>query len=238
MSIVRCRTVTALMMLAPLLQAHVTQAQETDSRPLWDWLTVAPESQGMASAKLEAVWANLQKRHTTALLVIHNDRIVFERYASGYHRTKPHYTASMAKALVGGVGLMLAMHDGRITPDDLAGKYVPQWANDPQRMGITVRHLASHTSGIEDAEANDLPHGELTGWKGDFWKGLPPPNDPFTIARDLAPVCDVPGTKGGRSRHPSTASMTLDALITAHTSLPGSRARFSAEVFVITETIS
>ena len=32
--------------------------------------------------------------------------------------------------------------------------------------------------------------------------------------------------------------MTLDALITAHTSLPGARSRLSAEAFVITETIS
>jgi CubicO group peptidase (beta-lactamase class C family) len=218
MSSVRWHTVIVMMASAVLLQAHVTQAQDVDSRPRWNWQSVAPESQGIAGAKLEAVWANLQNRHTTALLVIRNDRIVFERYASGYHRTKPHYIASMAKALVGGVGLMVAMHDGRITPDDLAGKYVPQWASDPQRMGITVRHLASHTSGIEDAEANGLPHGQLTGWKGDFWKGLPPPNDPFTIARDLAPVCDVPGTK---ERYSNPGMAMLGYCITA--SLRGTR---------------
>lgn len=191
---VRWRTVMWVMAMAALLRAHAAQAQNPDAGPPWNWLTVAPESQGISSVKLEAVWANLRDRHTTALLVIHNDRIVFERYASGYHRTKPHYTASMAKALVGGVGLMMAMHDGRITPDDLAATYIPQWTNDPQRSRVTVRHLASHTSGIEDAEADGLPHGQLTGWKGDFWKGLSPPSDPFTIARDLAPVCDVPGT--------------------------------------------
>ena len=86
-------------------------------------------------------------------------RIVFERYASGYHGTKPHYTASMAKALVGGVGLMLAMHDGRITPDDRAGKYVPQWANDPQRMGIAVRHPKPlrHRLAVEDQEEWLMP---------------------------------------------------------------------------------
>ncbi len=71
---------------------------------------------------------------------------------------------------------------------------MPQWRDDPQRQAITVRHLATHTSGIEDAEADDLPHDRLTGWKGDFWKRLPPPHDPFTLARDVAPVLDVPGT--------------------------------------------
>ena len=118
---------------------------------------------------------------------------MFERYAPGYSRSKPHGTASMAKALVGGVGLMVAMGDGRISPDDPAGRFVPSWRDDPRRRDITVRHLATHTSGIEDAEADGLPHDRLTGWKGDFWKRPPPPDDPFTLARDRAPVLEAPG---------------------------------------------
>ena len=149
----------------------------------------------MSSTALESAWAVLKDRQTTALLVIRHDRIVFERYAPGHGRTKPHYTASMAKALVGGLSLMVAMHDGRISPDDPAHRYVPQWRDDPKRREITVRHLATHTSGIEDAEADGIPHDRLTGWKGDFWKRLPPPHDPFTLARDPAPVLDMPGTK-------------------------------------------
>jgi CubicO group peptidase (beta-lactamase class C family) len=136
----------------------------------------------------------LKERQTTALVVIRHDRIVFEQYAAGYDRTKPHYTASLAKALVGGVGLMVAMSDRRIGPDDPASRYVPPWREDLKRREITVRHLATHTSGIEDAEADGLAHDRLTGWKGEFWKRLPPPNDPFTIARDVAPVLDMPGT--------------------------------------------
>ena len=161
----------------------------------WEWATASPESQGVAALRLEAAWANLKNRRTTAFLVVHNDRIILERYAAGSSRTKPHGTASMAKALVGGMSLMLAMNDGRITPDDLASKYVPQWRNDAKRKNIRVRQLATHTSGIEDAEAEDLSHAQLTGWKGDFWKLRAPPHDPFTIARDTAPVLDLPGTK-------------------------------------------
>jgi CubicO group peptidase (beta-lactamase class C family) len=101
----------------------------------------------------------------------------------------------LAKALVGGVSLMVAMGDGRIAPDDPAHRFAPHWRDDPKRKTITVRHLATHTSGIEDAEEDGLPHDRLTGWKGDFWKRLPPPDDPFTLARDRAPVLDVPGTK-------------------------------------------
>jgi CubicO group peptidase (beta-lactamase class C family) len=148
----------------------------------------------MSPSALESAWDAMKDRQTTALLVVRHDHVVFERYAAGFDRHTPHSTASMAKALVGGVSLMLAMHDGRISPDDPAWGYVPSWRGDPKRQAVTVRHLATHTSGSEDAEADDLPHDRLTGWKGDFWKRLAPPHDPFTIARDVAPVLDTPGT--------------------------------------------
>ena len=41
--------------------------------------------------------------------------------------------------------------DGRIKPDDLACKYVPEWRQDPRKSKITVWQLATHTSGLDDA---------------------------------------------------------------------------------------
>jgi CubicO group peptidase (beta-lactamase class C family) len=160
-----------------------------------EWMTATPESQGLVQAKLDAIWNELGPRKTTVFLVIRNDRIIYERYAKGASRWTLHYSASLSKSLVGGLSLMLAMDDGRAQPDDLASKFVPQWAGMPLKGDITLRHLATHTSGIEDAEADHLPHDRLTGWKGDFWKRPPPPNDPFTIARDVTPVMETPGTK-------------------------------------------
>ena len=193
------------------------RAEDPPVKTSWEWTTASPESQGMDTTALESAWADLKDRHTTDLLVIRHDRIVFERYAPDQGRTKPHGTASLAKALVGGTALMVAMGDGRIKPDDPASKYVPQWRDDPKRRVITVRHLATHTSGIEDAESNDLPHDRLTGWKGDFWKRLPPPLDPFTLARDMAPVLDPPGA---RFRYSNPGMAMLGYCVTA--SLRGS----------------
>ncbi len=166
----------------------------------------------MISTKLEEMWGHLNERRTKAFVVIRNDQIVFERYAEGHSRTTKHYTASMAKAIVGGLTLMLAMDDRRIKPDDPAFKYAPPWANDPKKKKIAVKHLATHTSGIEDAEADKLPHDKLTGWKGDFWKRLTPPNDPFTISRDFAPVLDEPGT---RARYSNPGMAMLAYCVTA-----------------------
>lgn len=158
----------------------------------FEWQAASPESQGMSSERLETMGRGLRERRTEALLVIRNDRIVYEWYAGGAGRDRPHYTASLAKALVGGVCLMVAMDEGYISPDDPACKYVPQWAQDPVKSRITIAQLATHYSGIEDAEQEGLPHEKLPGWKGDFWKQKP---NPFATARDHAPVIAEPGTR-------------------------------------------
>ena len=137
-SVGRRHLVALVACLWPVTTATM-RAEEPPARIAWEWTTAAPESQGMDSAALESAWAVLKDRQTTAILVIRHDRIVFERYAAGYGRTKPHGTASMAKALVGGVSLMVAMGDGRIQPDDPASRYVPQWRDDPKRRDITIR---------------------------------------------------------------------------------------------------
>jgi CubicO group peptidase (beta-lactamase class C family) len=159
------------------------------------WQNATPESQGMSREKLEAIRAILQAKKTKAFLVARNDNLVYEWYADDHGPTKPHGTASLAKAIVGGLSLAVAMTDGKISLDDPAAKFVPQWKDHLQKSQILVRHLGSHTSGIEDAEADMLPHEQLTGWKGDFWKRLNPPHDPFTVSRDQAPLLFEPGEK-------------------------------------------
>lgn len=161
----------------------------------FEWQTETPEKHGFSSAKLDAFRAQLVKRATKALLIVHDDKIVYEWYSPQHAATKAHFTASMAKAIVGGVSTAVALSDGLLALDDPAAKFIPQWRDHPQKAKITIRQLGSHTSGIEDAEADNLAHDKLTGWKGDFWKRLPAPRDPFTLARDEAPVLWAPGTE-------------------------------------------
>ena len=159
------------------------------------WQSVSPESHGLSTARLDSLRDHLAAHATKAFILVHEDRIVYEWYSADHSATKPHFTASMAKALVGGMAVAVAMTDGRLTLDDPAAKFIPQWRDDPVKAKITLRQLGSHTSGIDDAEADKLPHDKLTGWKGDFWKRLPPPRDPFTLSRDVAPVVFTPGER-------------------------------------------
>jgi CubicO group peptidase (beta-lactamase class C family) len=156
------------------------------------WETATPESQGMDAAALRRATDVLAGRRTKNFLVIRNGKIVHEWYAADSGPRKPHYTASMAKALVGGMSLMLAATNGRLKIDDPASQYIAAWKNDPRRPRITIRHLATHSSGIEDAEQDKIPHADLPGWKGAFWRREP---DPFTIAIHQAPVVFEPGTQ-------------------------------------------
>ena len=173
----------------------------------FEWQTATPEAQAMSAAALDKLKDQLGVANTKALLVIRGDRIVYEWYGEGHSATAKHYTASMAKAIVGGVSIGVGMTDGRIALDDKAASYVPQWNSDPRKSRITIRQLGSHTSGMDDAEADKLPHDKLTGWKGDFWKRLDPPADPFTTSRDRAPLLFEPGERFQYS-NPGIAMLT------------------------------
>jgi CubicO group peptidase (beta-lactamase class C family) len=169
-----------------------------------DWAAISLPDAGLNPAKLEAWQSSLAAHGTTGLIVIRRGRIALEWYAPGWDANRPHGTASMAKALVGGMSLALAISDGRISPDDPASKYIAGWSADPSKSRITIRHLATHTSGISDAEQDGIPHDQLPGWKGDFWKRTP---DPFSIAVRQAPVLFEPGTRNAYS-NPGMAALS------------------------------
>ena len=169
-----------------------------------DWSTISPLDAGLDPAKLEAWRSGLVAHRTTGLIVIRRGRIALEWYAPEWDANRPHGTASMAKALVGGMSLAVAMSDGRISPDDPASEYIAGWRADPLKSKITIRELATHTSGISDAEQDGIAHDQLAGWKGDFWKRTP---DPFSIALRQAPVLFEPGTQNGYS-NPGMAALS------------------------------
>ena len=187
--------------LAPLLYPAVTSVAivlaltRAASGGPFEWQSAAPGSEGMSKEKLDALKDELARRKTHAFLVIRNDKIVYEWYATGHGPDKQHGVASLSKATVAGLALALLVSDHKLKLDMPVAELVAAWKDDPDKRKITLRHLGSHTSGLADAEEDRLPHGKLIGWKGDFWKQLGPPDDPFTIARDKTPLLFEPGAK-------------------------------------------
>ncbi len=165
-------------------------APAANAAKIFVWESIPAELAGLDSTRLAAMIDNHQELGTKALLVVRGDKIALEWYAEGHGPDKKHYTASLAKALVGGMSLLVALSDGQVDPDDPVSDYIPYWKGDPLRSKITIRHLATHSSGIEDAETPGLSHFEQTGWKYRFWKQDP---DPFNMASRHAPVIYEPG---------------------------------------------
>lgn len=178
--------------------------------------TASPESQGISRSRLDVVRDVLAERGTRAFLVVRRDRIVYEWYAPDHGPSQRHYTASLAKALVGGMSLLLALSDERLRADDPAWRYIPAWKDDPERSRITIRHLATHSSGIEDATTPGKEHLDQVGWKAAFWRRVwrdwgrnsagdgesgtretakEGHSDPFSIAIHQAPIIFPPGTQ-------------------------------------------
>lgn len=154
------------------------------------------KSYGLDRSKLNTMVDVLAARSTESLLIIKDDRIVNEWYQPGRNGAQRHDTGSLAQSLVGGVSLMVALSDGRIGLDDFASRYIPSWRNDPVKSKILIRHLASHTSGLEDAEGPEQ-------WKAAFWKRVP---DPFSIALNESPLLFSPGSESAYS-NPGIAAL-------------------------------
>lgn len=91
---------------------------------------------------------------TRAFLVVHHDRLVYERYFDGAGREDRQTSFSTAKSFLSTL-VGIAIDEGLIGDvTDPVTKYVPELAKrDPRFARITIRDLLTMSSGIEYAEA-------------------------------------------------------------------------------------
>ena len=93
-----------------------------------------------------------------ALVVVHEGRIVAERYGGDTGPDTPLLSWSMAKSVTHSLVGILA-EEGRLDPEALAPIDAWRDAGDP-RSRITLRHLLRMTDGLEFNEDYALPDGE------------------------------------------------------------------------------
>jgi len=113
------------------------------------------------SSNGESLEDYLNASGTTAILVIHDDKLLYERYFNGYDETSLNTSFSMAKsfasALVG-----IAIDKERIkSVNEPITNYIPELLEKDERFkSITIRHLLTMSSGIKYEEGGDLPWSE------------------------------------------------------------------------------
>lgn len=86
-----------------------------------------------------------------AVLIMHEGRVVYERYDNGWAASRPHMLASGTKSFTG-VMAMFAVQDGLLALDERACDTIAEWRVDPRKNRITVRMLLDLSSGLDPAE--------------------------------------------------------------------------------------
>lgn len=157
-----------------------------------EWERAEPTEAGLDPQRLDALHRRLAEQDTKAFLVVRHNRIVLERYSGRFGINSRHYTASLAKALVGGMSLTLALSEGWIGLDTPVAEHIEPWRNHPGKSRIRVRHLLSHTSGLADAHETGVKHGEEARWKGRYWRNKA---QRFDISIHETPLTYEPGTR-------------------------------------------
>jgi CubicO group peptidase (beta-lactamase class C family) len=130
----------------------------------------------------------LQASETTAFLVVHDDKLLYERYFNGYDQRSVNTSFSMAKsfasALVG-----LAIDEGHIkSVDEPITNYLPELLKKDKRFkSITIRNLLTMSSGIKYEEGATLPWSEAADDTKTYYS---------TDLRELALNSQIEGTPG------------------------------------------
>jgi CubicO group peptidase (beta-lactamase class C family) len=103
--------------------------------------------------RLDALFADEKAGETRAVLVLHDGKLVAERYGDGYDPQTRFVSWSMAKSITA-VMIGLLVSDGRLRLDETAP--IPAWQRpgDP-RGAITLRQLLQMRSGLRHTESGD-----------------------------------------------------------------------------------
>ena len=168
------------------------------------------------SSNGESLEDYLNASGTTAILVIHDDKLLYERYFNGYDETSLNTSFSMAKsfasALVG-----IAIDKERIkSVNEPITNYIPELLEKDKRFkSITIRHLLAMSSGIKYEEGGDLPWSEEADDTKTYYA---------TNLRELAlENCRIEGKPGKYFEYNNYNPLLVGLILERSTGMPVSR---------------
>lgn len=109
---------------------------------------------------LQKITAYAETADSSALLVIHQGNLVWERYWGEFTSTSISNSMSMSKTIVA-LLIGIAIEEGHIESElDPVAKYIPEWSQD-ERIKITVEDLLYMQSGLRNRDNADNPTSDL-----------------------------------------------------------------------------
>ena len=122
-------------------------------------LTSMPESFMLEGEKYD-LEKGLAHFHTDGLLVLHNGKIVYEKYWNGNTKDSKHISFSVAKSYLSAL-IGIAYEEGLINSlDDTVEKYLPEFG-DSGYKGVTIKNLLQMSSGIAFNEDYADPNSDI-----------------------------------------------------------------------------
>ncbi len=140
-----CTSVTdvGLLYSSTFIEGEVPPDPVKDTTPIWpEGETVAPSQDPKLAAILDD--AALTGPGMRAVVVVHNGRIIGERYGQGFSKDTPLLGWSMTKTVTGAL-IGAAMRDGGLTADKT---YLFDTWNDEPRKAITLTQMLEMSSGL------------------------------------------------------------------------------------------
>ena len=162
----------------------------------------------VGTADAPMTWAQmLAATHTDAVLVLHQGRIVDERYLNGMKPETPHLMFSATKSMVGLMGAVLVA-EGKLDPDARVAALLPELA-DSAWADATVRQVLDMTDGVRFTEVYTDPKSDIFAYVGAMgWAPeLVKPGNPTGILGMLGTLKgrhDEPRGTAFRYRSPAT----------------------------------
>jgi CubicO group peptidase (beta-lactamase class C family) len=143
------------------VKSSTSEVPAPDYWPTAGWRSTIPEAQGVDSDKLADLLLAVREKNVQihSLLVIRNGYVVADATFYPYDGRTVHNVASVTKSLMTTL-IGIAADQGKLDLDDTMVSFFPDRsiANlDPRKEDITVRHLASMSSGLDCTnEADEL----------------------------------------------------------------------------------
>jgi CubicO group peptidase (beta-lactamase class C family) len=164
---------------------------------------------GGAALTLDAF---LQRASTGALIVLHEGRIVIERYGNGMGPRTPHILMSVSKSMLGLVtGILVG--EGKLDPATPVTAVVPELIGTAYE-GASVRHLLDMRTGVafdEDYMATSGPIVEYR--KATNWNPLAPGETPSDLRAFYQSLRASEAPHGGRFHYISPNSDLLGWIV-------------------------
>jgi CubicO group peptidase (beta-lactamase class C family) len=127
--------------------------------PTQVWRTSTPEEQGIDSEKLAEALLTMQQNKTDihSFMLVRNGYSVVDAYFYPYDGTTVHEVASVSKSVMTTL-IGIAADQGKLSLEDTMLSFFPDYTianQDALKERITVRHLASMSSGLDCTAQND-----------------------------------------------------------------------------------